>query len=86
MLVKLAKALHLRHSKPKTIGSLIKSNQHLVTHCKVCGLIAYIKADSISLKPNVELTSLAEFYSCSECGYANTDGRGLLSVGSDGDE
>jgi ribosomal protein L37E len=73
--------LGLTKRKPVTIGTLIERNKRLVIYCKSCGVIAYVKPSSIAMKRNVELTALEQFQACSECGYSNSDGGGLLSIG-----
>ena len=57
--------------KAMTIGDVMKAKKWVVFNCGNCKTIAYVKPQTMHLKPNVELEALAKFYPCPQCNYSN---------------
>ena len=60
-----------RRRRAKSIGDVIKANGWVIITCGNCKTIAYVKPETLHLKPNVELDVLAKFYPCPQCNYSN---------------
>ena len=67
-----------RATQIRTIGDVIKAKRWVVFNCSNFKTIAYVKPETMHLKPNVELEALAKFYPCPQCNYSNGENEKTL--------